>query len=495
MKKFNQRKIIVLILITVLLLLMLLNSSVISIATQNVEFRVSSATGSNESEVTIAISMQNSAEFVAGNFSLKYDKDKLEYLSSEKGPVLLSGMLHIVNHNAENGSIAIAYTGDPQATSQEVQAGELLRVTFKIKNNVSGMANLNFECTTLKQKDGTDLIPNITQGNVTITKTLSNIELNKTALSLNEKAEETLTVRYIPEDTTDNKTVTWMSSNDSVATVNNGKVTAVKAGTATIIAKVGEREARCQVTVLAPLVDISLDKPKITILKGQTEILKVLYIPENTTDSKNAIWMTSDDTVVTVEEGKVTAINVGTATITVMVGDKAASCEITVTEIPLQAIAIDITGLELEKGKSHKCSIIYNPTTTTDSRIAVWDSDNEKVASVDESGNVTAIDVGTATITAQVGDKTASIPVKVVLPTESNTIPSKENENNKDMEGIQNAEKTEEVLNNPLIEENKISVLPKTGDTAIILYVVLAVVSVVGMIFIIKKKIENKNGE
>ncbi len=82
---------------------------------------------------------------------------------------------------------------------------------------------------------------------------VESVSLNKTALSLEEGATETLSATVLPENATD-KTVTWESSDKEVATVENGVVTAIKAGSATIIAKSGEKEAKCEVTVTKKVV-------------------------------------------------------------------------------------------------------------------------------------------------------------------------------------------------------------------------------------------------
>ncbi|MBP1569658.1 MAG: Ig domain-containing protein [Oscillospiraceae bacterium] len=82
---------------------------------------------------------------------------------------------------------------------------------------------------------------------------VESVSLNKTSLSLEEGASETLTATVFPENATD-KTVTWESSDKEIATVEEGVVTAVKAGSATITAKSGEKEAKCEVTVTAKVV-------------------------------------------------------------------------------------------------------------------------------------------------------------------------------------------------------------------------------------------------
>ena len=89
----------------------------------------------------------------------------------------------------------------------------------------------------------------------TVGKPVSNITLNQTTVTLVEGESLTLTATVAPDDATD-KTVTWSSSDKSVATVdNNGKVTAVAAGTATITAKAGDKSATCVVTVKASVPD------------------------------------------------------------------------------------------------------------------------------------------------------------------------------------------------------------------------------------------------
>ncbi len=86
---------------------------------------------------------------------------------------------------------------------------------------------------------------------VTVKAPLKSISLNKTNMSVTAGKTLSLSVNYNPTNTTDSKSVTWSSSNTKVATVSGGKVTAKKAGTATITAKVGNRTATCKITVKA----------------------------------------------------------------------------------------------------------------------------------------------------------------------------------------------------------------------------------------------------
>ena len=140
-----------------------------------------------------------------------------------------------------------------------------------------------------------------------------------------------------PEDATD-KTVTWTSSDETVAIVANGVVTALKAGKATITAKSGEVSATCEITVNAkviPATGISLDKTTAEMIEGEILTLTATVTPEDATD-KTVTWTSSDETVAIVKDGVVAALKAGKATITAKAGDVSATCEITV--IPVTGI-------------------------------------------------------------------------------------------------------------------------------------------------------------
>ena len=164
---------------------------------------------------------------------------------------------------------------------------------------------------------------------------VTDITLNKTSATLNVGGTETLTATVAPSNAT-NKTVTWTSSNSSVASVSNGVVTAKAAGTATITVKTadGNKTATCTVTVKTPTVavtGISLNKTATTLTVGATETLTATVAPTNATD-KTVTWTSSNPSVASVSNGVITAKSAGTATITVKTadGNKTASCVVVV---------------------------------------------------------------------------------------------------------------------------------------------------------------------
>lgn len=123
-------------------------------------------------------------------------------------------------------------------------------------DNINGGNDVTVTATLMKDgKAYTGVAANTATANVTLTnktaaRPLTGISLNKTSTVMKPKETRQLTVSYAPEDTTDNKTVTWTSSDPAVATVDNkGLVTGVAYGKTTITAKVGDFTATCPVVV------------------------------------------------------------------------------------------------------------------------------------------------------------------------------------------------------------------------------------------------------
>ena len=243
---------------------------------------------------------------------------------------------------------------------------------------------------------------------------VTKVALDKTTLSLTEGGTATLTATVSPTNAT-NKTVTWTSSDKSIATVENGKVTAVKAGTATITAKAGDKTATCTVTVAAKVIavtKVALDKTTLSLTEGGTATLTATVSPTNATN-KTVTWTSSDKSIATVENGKVTAVKAGTATITAKAGDKTATCTVTVAAkvIAVTKVALDKTTLSLTEGDTATLTATVSPTNATNKTVT-WTSNDKSIATV-ENGKVTAVKAGTATITAKAGDKTATCTVMV----------------------------------------------------------------------------------
>ena len=250
---------------------------------------------------------------------------------------------------------------------------------------------------------------------VTVSKKVipvSGITLNKNTLDLVKGQSETLAAVVTPSDATD-KTVTWTSSDETVATVSGGKVTAVGGGSAVITAKAGDKQATCAVNVTVPVSGITLDKTTLTLEEGGSAVLTATVLPSDASD-KTVTWTTSNASVATVVDGKVTAVGGGSATITAKAGEMSATCAVTVT-VPVGSIVLDKTTLTLAQGQSETLVATVGPANATDKTVT-WSSSNPAVASVDASGKVTAVGSGNATITAKAGDHEATCAVTVTVP-------------------------------------------------------------------------------
>ena len=239
---------------------------------------------------------------------------------------------------------------------------------------------------------------------------VTSITLDKTSVSLKVKETVTLTATVAPDDATD-KTVTWTSSNEGIATVKDGVVTAVSLGTATITAQAGEKTATCEITVEAtPVTSITLDKTSVSLKVKETVTLTATVAPDDATD-KTVTWTSSNDGIATVKDGVVTAVSLGTATVTAQSGEKTATCEITVEATPVTSVTLDKTSVSLKVKETVTLTATVAPDDATDKTVT-WTSSNDDIASVDD-GVVTALKLGTATITAKAGDKTATCEITV----------------------------------------------------------------------------------
>ena len=252
-------------------------------------------------------------------------------------------------------------------------------------------------------------------GNSVIYK-VTKVELNKTELILNVDSDETLTATLEPDEAT-NKAVEWKSDDTSVATVDtSGKVTAVAQGNTTITATAADgsgEKATCSVTVNAaatvPVESVSLDKTSLELTEGGTGTLTATITPNNASN-KSVTWSSDNENVATVDNGVVSAVSEGTATITVTTedGDKTATCEVTVT-----AATVPVTGVTLSQTQASLYSNRTPNTLTLTATVApdnatnqavTWTSSDSAVATVDQNGVVTAVAPGTAVITATAAD-------------------------------------------------------------------------------------------
>lgn len=139
------------------------------------------------------------------------------------------------------------------------------------------------------------------------------------------------------------ETVTWSSSDDSVATVENGTISGLKIGTATITATAGTATATCEVTVAYGGLEIksnlgkSVYRTVLVLGEHPTENLIAKVEDGDYVEVENAVvaWESSDTNVVAVDNGKITAVSAGTATITATAAGVSDTCEVNVAAAPV----------------------------------------------------------------------------------------------------------------------------------------------------------------
>lgn len=254
------------------------------------------------------------------------------------------------------------------------------------------------------------------------TVSVDEIQLDKHELELNVGEEATLVATVLPE--TASQTVTWSSSDESVATVSEtGTVTAVSAGEVVITATTvtGGKTDSCTITVkdVVPVVTYSLAiAPESAEIKsGETQAFTLTLT--TTTDGvaatqtvSGATWTTSDESVATVANGTATGIGAGTATITAKFTPEGsdeeltASATLTVTvDAITYSLAIDPQSAEIKIGETQE--FILSLTTTTNGEAvtqtvtgATWTSSDANIAAV-ANGIATGVAEGTVTITAK----------------------------------------------------------------------------------------------
>ena len=148
-----------------------------------------------------------------------------------------------------------------------------------------------------------------------ITVEVTLVTLSKGTTNLVKGRSTTVTATIAPTNAT-NQTLTWTSSDTSVATVSNGKITAVGGGTATVTAKSNNgKSATVKVNVTVPVESITLSRSTANLLVGRSTTATATINPTDATN-KTVTWTSSDTSVATVSNGKITAVGTGTATVT-----------------------------------------------------------------------------------------------------------------------------------------------------------------------------------
>ncbi len=359
-------------------------------------------------------------------------------------------------YNSAFGSVAKVYakiTGVNVDKDVTVKKGETLKLDITTTPEQNTNPNFTVSSTsdgiaTAKIENGQLVITGVDFGAVTVTLTSAqpgvnyvrinvtvsgeasgdiaaeSITLDKETLELNVGETAALTATVAPDNATD-KTVTWTSDNEEVATVDaEGIVTAIAAGEAVITATCGEVSAECKVTVTPVVIDatgVTIDTPaKTQLMDGETVTLTATVTPDDAADL-TVTWSSSDETIATVsEDGVVTAkAKLGKVTITATANGSAtpgavkATVELEVIATPVSILAVSADKTSIEVGETVTLIATVLPENATDKTVT-WSSSDETIATVDAEGVVTGVKAGEVVITAtSSNDLTATIHLTV----------------------------------------------------------------------------------
>lgn len=245
----------------------------------------------------------------------------------------------------------------------------------------------------------------------------TNIYLSNKALTLAVGDTYMLVPTILPANATETS-VNWASNNVKIVSVEDGKVTAKAIGTAKITAKTSNGKTTvCTVKVEKKIIEpyyISLNEKMITLNVGDSYNLVASIIPSNASD-KTIIWTSSNSIIAIVNNGKITAVSSGDATITASTSNHLqTTCMVRVddTDIKPDLVGLSATNIHLKAGESFNLVASIIPANATETTIT-WKSGNNNIATVSD-GTVTAHSPGTTTITAKtVNGRTADCVITV----------------------------------------------------------------------------------
>ena len=228
---------------------------------------------------------------------------------------------------------------------------------------------------------------------------LKSINLNKTSGTKYIGETENLTVIYNPSNTTDNKNVTWTSSNNNVASINNGVVTAKGIGNAIITAKVGSLTASYKITVIKHDNPVIVKANTLTYNGKEQELITVSNIKGNICYSYNPISSCSKN------ESIPKKINAGEYTVYYFVsGDNNYNSKSGSIKVNINKKSGSISYLNKSITKTQGDQAFTNVLTKTGDGIINYSSSDNKVATIDKNGKVTILSAGNTVIKAIVID-------------------------------------------------------------------------------------------
>ena len=245
------------------------------------------------------------------------------------------------------------------------------------------------------------------------TVAVESVKITSTVTSVIVGEKITLIAKVSPDNATDPK-VTWTSSAEDVAKVDeNGVVTGVKAGKATITAKAGEKTATVEISVNEKIIDVTGVEITCTekiVVVGEKITLTAKVSPDNATNPK-VTWTSSAEDIAKVDEnGVVTGVKVGNVTIKAKAGEKSATVEIMVKKVSLS-----VSATSLEVGQKITLATTLEPENETDKVVGYTFVKGADFATI-EGNELTGKAVGTVKIKATIDGLSSEEVTVEVLP-------------------------------------------------------------------------------
>lgn len=392
--------------------------------------------------------------------------------------VLLLGGIVFLGLRGDPNEITVSFSSEysKMQLGENIQLSPIIEGNGKDKVDMSTVAWSSSD-TSVATVDDNGKVTALAKGTTTITMevngvvttctveiidiVVTGIEITSNITELEKDKTYKLQYKILPDGAVDNS-LTWVSSNDKVITVNAGNIKAVGVGTATITVTTTNGKTDT-IDIKVPEVlpkSITLNKTSLNLLYGNSDNIRASVGPSNTTN-KSVTWSSSNNKVVTVSGGNIKAVGKGSATITAKtVNGLTATCNVTVTVIEDTGVSLDKTSLDLFTGDEVKLNASITPSNAS-IKALTWSSSNSNVATVN-NGKVIAKNVGTTTITVTtVNGNKASCEVKV-SPVALNGIVL----NKKTVDLLVNNNETLKVTYNPSNATNK-NVTWVSSDTSV----------------------------
>ena len=245
---------------------------------------------------------------------------------------------------------------------------------------------------------------------------LTTVKMSQSELIISEGTSAKLSATVLPEGSPQD--VVWTSMDETVARVDqDGTVHGLVGGTTFVTAQSGATKGGCRVRVIAHVSGVKLSQNEATVERDGMIQLIATVLPV-TAYNDTVTWKSTNPDVAIVGNGIVTGMNIGKADIVVITdeGGFTDTCHVEVIS-SIREIILDQTELTLNAGENAQLKATIKPAEATYPDL-VWTSSDETVATVNQSGNISALKRGECTVTAKakVGDVSASCKVTVYSP-------------------------------------------------------------------------------